>query len=59
MNIVWRRSSHSGGVNNELCVELADLGHGVGVRDSKNPGLGHPSIGARQFGRLVEAVKRH
>lgn len=30
----WRRSSHSGGGNN--CVEAAQIGAAVAVRDSKN-----------------------
>lgn len=34
----WRKSSHSGGVNNGDCLEVAD-GHpgAVPVRDSKQP----------------------
>lgn len=31
----WRRSTHSGGSND--CVEIADLGAHVAVRDSKDP----------------------
>jgi hypothetical protein len=31
----WRRSSHSGGGND--CVEIAPVGVGTAVRDSKNP----------------------
>ncbi|HEX5567790.1 MAG TPA: DUF397 domain-containing protein [Streptomyces sp.] len=31
----WRRSSHSGGSND--CVEIADLGARVAIRDSKDP----------------------
>lgn len=33
---VWRRSSYSG-ANGGQCVEVADLGSAVWVRDSKNP----------------------
>jgi hypothetical protein len=33
----WRKSSYSGGAND--CVELADLGTYVAVRDSKRPEL--------------------
>jgi hypothetical protein len=32
---VWCKSTHSGG--NGSCVEVADLGHAIAVRDSKNP----------------------
>ncbi|WP_344903645.1 DUF397 domain-containing protein [Actinomadura meridiana] len=32
----WRKSSHSSSQGDE-CVELADLGKVVGVRDSKDP----------------------
>lgn len=32
---VWHRSSRSG--SNGACVEVADLGGAVGVRDSKDP----------------------
>ncbi len=31
----WTKSSRSGAYNN--CVEVADLGHGRAVRDSKDP----------------------
>jgi hypothetical protein len=30
----WRKSSYSGNTGN--CVEVADLGHCVAIRDSKN-----------------------
>ena len=32
----WRKSKHSG--YNGDCVEVADMGGQIGVRDSKNPG---------------------
>jgi hypothetical protein len=31
----WRKSSYSGNSGN--CIEVADLGHAIGVRDSKDP----------------------
>ncbi|GAA3927114.1 hypothetical protein GCM10023085_05540 [Actinomadura viridis] len=33
----WRKSSRSTEEENSTCVEVADLGVAVGVRDSKNP----------------------
>lgn len=36
--IEWRKSSHSGGVNDEACVELARISDAaIGIRDSKAP----------------------
>lgn len=32
---LWRKSRHSGGGND--CVEIAEVGVGTAVRDSKNP----------------------
>jgi uncharacterized protein DUF397 len=34
--LTWRKSTRSSGGGNE-CVEVADLGTGTAVRDSKNP----------------------
>lgn len=42
---VWRKSAHSNGSGD--CVEVADLGSVVGVRDSKNP-----TGPALEFGRV-------
>ncbi|ROO84529.1 uncharacterized protein DUF397 [Actinocorallia herbida] len=52
---VWRKSSYSG--INEECVELADLGLARGVRDSKNPGVGHQTLRANAFQALLEGIK--
>jgi hypothetical protein len=53
---VWRRSSYSGGGNND-CVEVAFRADAVGVRDSKNvvgPRLQFPTTAWRTFaGRLT------
>jgi Domain of unknown function (DUF397) len=34
---VWKKSTRSGNGNDANCVEVADLGHAVAVRDSKDP----------------------
>jgi hypothetical protein len=34
----WRKSSRSGGGNDNACVEVAFAGGAVGVRDSKDSG---------------------
>lgn len=39
------------------CVELADLGDAVGVRDSKHPDAGHLVIARHQLAELLDAVK--
>ncbi|MEU8303487.1 DUF397 domain-containing protein [Actinomadura sp. NPDC048955] len=56
----WRKSSYSGGVNDEHCVELARLASeaGVGVRDSKDPDGGHLTLSGVQFACLVEQIKQ-
>ncbi|WP_019631750.1 DUF397 domain-containing protein [Actinomadura atramentaria] len=55
--IKWRKSSRSEGSVNGSCVELAALVTAVGVRDSKNPQLGHFTLRRSQFGRLLRHVK--
>jgi Domain of unknown function (DUF397) len=37
----WRKSSRSGGVNDQACVEVAQLSGVSWIRDSKNPRPGH------------------
>ncbi|WP_460364337.1 DUF397 domain-containing protein [Actinocorallia lasiicapitis] len=53
----WRKSSYSGGIQDDACVELAQLSSAVGVRDSKNPGVGHLALTVRQFGALAGGLK--
>ncbi|WP_396452814.1 DUF397 domain-containing protein [Actinomadura sp.] len=61
MNVQWRKSTHSSGVNDEHCVELGRLasGVGIGVRDSKDPDGGHLTLSVVQFANLIEQVKQH
>lgn len=35
--LTWRRSTRSGGGNNDNCVEVATTSHLVLIRDSKDP----------------------
>lgn len=60
MIVNWRKSSHSGGISDQQCVELGRLapGSGIGVRDSKDPGGGHLSLTVAQFADLIEQLKR-
>ncbi|MGI8328810.1 DUF397 domain-containing protein [Actinomadura scrupuli] len=54
----WRKSSHSGGVNDEACVEVARLAAGLtGVRDSKHPGAGDLRLTGAQFAGLLAQIK--
>ncbi|GAA2151583.1 DUF397 domain-containing protein [Actinomadura napierensis] len=59
MTVQWRKSSYSGGANDEQCVELGRLapGGGIGVRDSKDPDGGHLTLTSVQFTRLVARIK--
>ncbi|WP_083734673.1 DUF397 domain-containing protein [Actinomadura sp. CNU-125] len=52
----WRRSSRSTG-NGNNCVELADLGEGVGVRDSKAPHAGALLLPREAWREIAERVK--
>ncbi|MFC4909033.1 DUF397 domain-containing protein [Actinomadura gamaensis] len=57
--IAWRKSSHSEGQDQGgTCVELADLGRSVGVRDSKDAGAGHLVLSRAGLRELSEAVRR-
>ncbi|MFA1548010.1 DUF397 domain-containing protein [Actinomadura chokoriensis] len=60
MIVHWRKSSHSGGISDQQCVELGRLspGAGIGVRDSKNPHEGYLTLTVAGFGGLVEQIKQ-
>ncbi|WP_141582198.1 DUF397 domain-containing protein [Actinomadura sp. WMMA1423] len=57
MSQLWRKASRSNTQGNE-CVEVADLGGGVGMRDSKAPEAGHLVLTPEAFGLLVDRLKR-
>ncbi|WP_412519641.1 DUF397 domain-containing protein [Actinomadura madurae] len=59
MIMQWRKSTHSGGADDEHCVELGRLapGVGIGVRDSKDPDGGQLTLSVAQFAGLIEQVK--
>ena len=60
MIVQWRKSSYSGGVSDEVCVELGRLapGRGIGVRDSKDPDGGHLALSVDEFAGLITRIKR-
>ncbi|MEU5988995.1 DUF397 domain-containing protein [Spirillospora sp. NPDC047418] len=53
----WRKSSYSGAINDEACVEVVGVGGGVAVRDSRDPEGGRLSVTGDQFGRLLRRIK--
>jgi hypothetical protein len=54
----WRKSSHSSS-QGDNCVELADLGAVVGVRDSKDPDGGHLIVSRGALRALLADLKRN
>ncbi|GLZ05735.1 hypothetical protein Acsp03_32010 [Actinomadura sp. NBRC 104412] len=59
MNVRWRKSRYSSGVNDQHCVELGRLEEGIGVRDSKDPDADHLTLTPAEFATLVRSIKRH
>ncbi|MDD6792839.1 MAG: DUF397 domain-containing protein [Thermobifida fusca] len=57
MNVQWRKSTHSSGVNDEDCVELGQLSSAIGIRDSKNPDGGHLTLTTAEFADLIDRIK--
>lgn len=53
---VWRKSSYSGQEGNE-CVEVAILGDGAAVRDSKDPQGGFFAVPEAGWSAFLAAVK--
>ncbi|MDG9714536.1 DUF397 domain-containing protein [Streptomyces sp. DH10] len=56
MRSEWRKSSHSGSSGGE-CVEVADLGLRVGVRDSKQPEVGILTVSPEAYVVFVAYVR--
>jgi hypothetical protein len=54
-SLTWRKSSYS--VDGPQCVELADTGATVLVRDSKHPDHGHLTLNPTTITALVAAAK--
>jgi uncharacterized protein DUF397 len=52
----WRKSSRSGSQGGQ-CVEVADLGDTVGVRDSKNPDDPWLIFSRREMAEFAARVK--
>lgn len=57
MKTDWRKSSRSGAINDEACVEVAELIDGVGIRDSKDPEGGRLTVSGDAFGSLLRRIK--
>jgi Domain of unknown function (DUF397) len=53
---LWRKSSHSDN-NGGACVEVADLGEMVAVRDSKDPAGPVLVVSRKRWIEFVAAVK--
>jgi hypothetical protein len=51
----WRKSSYS--VNQANCVELADAGDDVLIRDSTHPDAGHLTVARSELAALVAAAR--
>ncbi|MGH3238860.1 MAG: DUF397 domain-containing protein [Spirillospora sp.] len=56
-NVTWKKSSHSSS-QGDNCVELADLGEVIGVRDSKDPDGPKLVVGRDAFAAWVASLER-
>ncbi len=54
-DFIWRKSSHSGG--SQECVEVATMGHGIAVRDSKDPNGSRMVFGRDSWTTFIGGVK--
>ncbi|MFI6505337.1 DUF397 domain-containing protein [Nonomuraea typhae] len=53
----WRKSSYSTQQEFGTCVEVAEIGVDLGVRDSKNPGNPHLTFSRKSFSQFIESIK--
>ncbi|PKK15291.1 DUF397 domain-containing protein [Thermomonospora sp. CIF 1] len=56
--IQWRKSSYSGGLNDDACVELARFPGGIVIRDSKHPEGCRLEVPREAFAALLAQMKR-
>jgi hypothetical protein len=48
----WRKSSYTGGANDDRCVEVARLPDGIALPDSKHPERGRLALSPEAFAGL-------
>jgi hypothetical protein len=53
----WRKSSHSSGVGESECVELAGLASAIVVRDSKDPDGAKLLLSRAEFAHVLAEIK--
>jgi Domain of unknown function (DUF397) len=53
----WRKSSYSNWSNQ--CVEVAQAGGTIAVRDSKNPGAGYLTFTTAEWEAFLTQIKHH
>lgn len=57
LDLVWRKSSRSGGQSGGQCVEVAEMVDGMAVRDSKDPAGGHFAVRCDAWKAFVATVR--
>ncbi|MEU3945562.1 DUF397 domain-containing protein [Streptomyces sp. NPDC029526] len=53
----WRKASFSGGGEGNDCVEIAETGERIAIRDSKYPARATLSVPAPAFAAFVDGLK--
>lgn len=57
VGVTWRKSTYSSDQGG-ACVEVAPSPEYVGIRDTKNRGLGHLTVSPRTWRAFVAAIPR-